>query len=122
MQIPEWQAEFNRQRKFPPKAGDILRGPDLGLLKVEIQLSPGKDPFLLARAFSPNTVGCDPAWVCRSPEDNLRQGLLCILLPTSRKEVIRRFGMANLSVAVKSLIIIRESYTEKSLIVEVSEW
>ena len=120
--LDEWRAEFDRQRTHPPKAGDVLRGPDLGSLKIEIQLFPDKDPFLVARAFSPQVVGYDPAWICRPAGDYGRNGLLCILLPSSRKEAIRRFGLGSLSIEVQSVIVTRESASANSLLIEVHTW
>jgi hypothetical protein len=122
MERSQWVQEVNRLLEHPPVKGDYLRTRDGSLVKVEIDLQPGSEPFVFSRIYLCQIFAEDPGWFARGINDSDTSGWRCILMPRARKELIQRFGVGQNAVGVKMLRVVKGSETHRSLQVEVASW
>lgn len=120
--VDEWVAEREFQQNNPPVEGDYLRTEDGLPIRLEIRREIGLPPFIYARAYVPNRVGCTLSWYARSRDDMAHFGYKCILDPKSVEGIIRRGGLGKDVFLVKELRIIRQSESKASYLVSISEW
>ncbi len=116
-----WSEEFETTQANPPKDGDILY-PDEGKAILVVELTEGKPPFIYGRVFVPEIVGAKLGWFLQSSETQGFHGWKCILMPRARTELIRRYGISEEVIEVKSLKVVRLSQSGKSLLCEVHEY
>lgn len=118
----EWAEEYEFMCKNPPTDGAYLWTIDKSPIKLEILLETGRPPLIFGRAYVPNTVGVKPEWYAIGINSEVNYGWKAILSPSSRDELIRRRGIRNKFVSVKTLKVLRPSMSGKSLVVEVDDW
>jgi hypothetical protein len=117
-----WGDEYQSYLDNPPKQGDVLEafGGEPALLEVEVK--EGAAPFIYGRAYVPEIVGAELGWYLRSDAQATSYGWKCVLLPKAREDAIRRLGLREKTLYVKSLRVVRPSKTGKSLLCEVAEF
>lgn len=121
-EINEWRREFQKYYDHPPMSSYYLKTEDDSPIKLEIVLSPGKPPFICTRAYVPMVVGAKLGWFAQKQGDRSSYGWKVILLPKSRDEAVKRFGLQNTEIYVKTLKIIKMADTGRSLLAEIAEW
>lgn len=121
--IEKWAEDFETTVNNPPKEGDIITtivSDEKGVLNIS--LMEGQEPFIYGKTFVPCIVGKPVGWFLQTSSSLKEKGLKCILLPNARNEVIRKFGVRSPTVEVKSLRVVRQSESKKSLLCEVAEF
>ncbi len=119
----EWSVEFDHHMSTPPEPGDILRavGNDVNA-RLTVELKDGKLPFIYGRAYVPEIVGHVLGWFLQDTETPNFYGWKCILLPRARTDIVRKLGIQNDLMAVKSLVVVRYSRSKKAILCEVHEY
>ena len=121
--LREWSAEYDALINAPPKEGDILTASTLDAnVLLMVELKEDSPPFIYGRAYVPEIVGHPLGWFLLDTDSQSYHGWKCILLPRARTELIRKFGLQNESMEVRSLRVIRVSQSGKSLLCEVHEY
>lgn len=120
--ITEWRREFQRYFSYPPTEGDILVTDDGSDIRLDIELTPNKPPFIYTRCFVPMIVLGPVGWFAQRADQNHNYGLRCIMIPRCRDEIIKRKGLAEESVYVRSIRVLKESSSGHSLLCEVEEF
>ncbi|KKM87705.1 hypothetical protein LCGC14_1266100 [marine sediment metagenome] len=120
--IDVWNKEYDALIKNAPKAGDILISMDASPVLLVIETVEGSAPFVYGCAFVPEVVGSELGWFLQSVDSEGFHGFKCILMPRARTELIRRLGLSNDIIEVKSLRVVKTSQSGKSLLCEVFEY
>jgi hypothetical protein len=120
--MPEWKDEWQKHTDNPPKPGDILRAYGGGPARLDVELVDGKPPFVYARVYVPCIVGHELGWFLQGIDSDQAHGWKCILLPKAREECLRKLGLKEPVISVKSLRVVRASQTGNSLLCEVAEY
>lgn len=121
--LREWSKEYDDCISNPPSDGDILSamGEDTDVLLV-LELKDDHPPFIYGRAFVPEIVGQSIGWYLQDTDSENSHGWKCILLPRARTELIRKYGLQNETMRVKSLRVVRPSQSGMSLLCEVHKY
>lgn len=122
MSNERWGDEYQSFLDNPPKPGDILKAFNDEPVRLEIEAKDGTEPFVYGRAYVPSVVGSELGWYLRSDSQETSYGWKCVLLPKAREDAIKRLGMREKTLYVKSLKIVRPSKSGKSLLCEVCEF
>jgi len=121
--LREWSRDYDSYINNPPKEGDILTTPSADtLVALVVELQDGKPPFINGRAYVPEIAGAPLGWFLQSDPEESFHGWMCILLPRARTDLIRKYGLQNQTIVVKSLRMVRESQSGKALLCEVHEY
>jgi len=121
--LREWSAEYDTLINNPPKDGDILTASTVEAnVLLTVELKEDNPPFIYGRAYVPEIVGHPLGWYLLDPDCQNFHGWKCILLPQARTELIRKFGLQHETMEVRSLKVIRQSQSGKSLLCEVHEY
>lgn len=125
--IKEWCDEYTELAAHPPEDGDFLYARDSNgipqMIKLEVELIVGRTPFIFTRANLPQEVGSKLEWYGQGINDLPNySGWKVVIADRSKAEVIRRFTLALTVIPVKSIRILRQSKTGKSLIGEVVQF
>ncbi len=122
--LQEWSKDYDHHINNPPKEGDILSamGQDAEVL-LTVELVEDHSPFIYGLAFVPEIVGAPLGWYLRGTDNGKSyHGWKCIILPRARTELIRKFGLQNETMQVKSLRVVRPSQSGKALLCEVHKY
>lgn len=122
MNTLEWSDQYQAHLDNPPEAGTVLQTLSNEPARLDIEIQDGKPPFLYGRAFVPCIVGEPVGWYLQPMGTKQAHGWKCILLPKAREECLRRCGLKDATIPVKSLRIIRKSKSGSSLLCEVAEY
>jgi len=122
MNTAEWSDQYQAHLDNPPADGTILKTLTQEPARLDIEIQQGKPPFLYGRAFVPCVVGEPVGWYLQPMDTKQAHGWKCILLPKAREECLRRCGLKETTIPVKSLRIIRKSKSGSSLLCEVAEY
>lgn len=122
MNTAEWSDQYQGYLDNPPEDGTILTTLTQEPARLDIEIQQGKPPFLYGRAFVPCVVGEPVGWYLQPMDTKQAHGWKCILLPKAREECLRRCGLKESTIPVKSLRIIRKSKSGSSLLCEVAEY
>lgn len=117
-----WSEEYQRYLDNPPKAGDILSAYGDEPARLDVELTEGKPPFIYGRAYVPCVVGTPLGWFLQPATSDQAHGWKCILLPKAREECIRKLGVSEKILKVKSLRVVRVSQSGNSLLCEVAAY
>jgi hypothetical protein len=119
----EWAQKFGEIMKQTPAEGTILRPleSDANAILV-VELHEGSPPFVFGRAYVPEIVGEELGWFLHSSKSQGFHGWKCILMPRARTELFQRHGLESEIIEVKSLKVVRQSNSKKSLLCEVHEY
>jgi hypothetical protein len=119
----EWAQKFGETIKQTPSEGTILKPleSDANAILV-VELHEGSPPFVFGRAYVPEIVGQELGWFLHSSQSTGFHGWKCILMPRARAELFQRHGLENEIIEVKSLKVVRQSNSKKSLLCEVHEY
>lgn len=121
--LREWSKDYDACINNPPKDGDILTAPSIDTLPaLVVELQEGKPPFIYGRAYVPEIAGAPLGWFLQSDPEESFHGWMCILLPRARTDLIRKYGLQNQTIRVKSLKMIRQSQSGKALLCEIHEY
>jgi len=121
--LREWSRDYDDHINNPPKEGDILTTPSADtLVALVVELKEGSPPFIYGRAYVPEIAGAPLGWFLQSDPEESFHGWMCILLPRARTDLIRKYGLQNQTILVKSLKMVRESQSGKALLCEVNEY
>lgn len=133
----DWGVEYEECLKNPPEEGScmVTEGyvpkdiqpedyvEDSGtLVGLEIDCTPGRSPFIFARAYVRSIVGCWPEWFLYDMTEESMHGFKVILHAKSRDAVLRKFGLKLPKIGVHKLKILGLSKSKQSLIAHVEEW
>jgi hypothetical protein len=118
-----WAQKFGETIKQTPAEGTILKPleSDANAILV-VELHEGSPPFVYGRAYVPEIVGQELGWFLHSSKSTGFHGWKCILMPRARSELFQRHGLADEIIEVKSLLVVRQSNSKKSLLCEVHEY
>lgn len=119
--MSNWQEEYDAMIENPPKAGDILVAQE-GKALLTVTCDEGKPPFIFGLVNVPEIVGSIVKWFLQGEDVEHFHGWKCILMPRARAELAKRFGLNNETMSVKSLRVIRQSQSGKSLLCEVHQY
>lgn len=119
--IEEWRQEYTRLSANAP-LDTVLETDDGSPIRVEIELQLAKPPFLFTRAYIPNIVGARLGWFAQKKGDVNSHGWKLVLLPKSRDEAVKRYGIARNTIYVQRIKVIKMSGTQRSLLGEITEW
>ncbi len=122
MNTSEWSDQYQTHLDNPPEAGTVLQTLSSEPARLDIEIQDGKPPFLYGRAFVPCIVGEPVGWYLQPMGTKQAHGWKCILLPKAREECLRRCGLKDSTIPVKSLRIVRKSKSGSSLLCEVAEY
>lgn len=122
MDSSDWSDQYQNHLDNPPESGTVLSTLGDEPARLDIEIQDGKPPFLYGRAFVPCIVGEPVGWYLQPMGTKQAHGWKCILLPKAREECLRRCGLKNATVPVKSLRIVRKSKSGSSLLCEVAEY
>lgn len=122
MNTSEWSDQYQAHLDNPPEAGTVLQTLTSEPARLDIEIQEGKPPFLYGRAFVPCIVGEPVGWYLQPMGTKQAHGWKCILLPKAREECLRRCGLKDSTIPVKSLRIVRKSKSGSSLLCEVAEY
>lgn len=122
MSNERWGDEYQSFLDNPPKPGDILLAYGDEPARLEVEVKEGAAPFIYARAYVPEIVGHALGWFLQGAGQESSYGWKCVLLPKAREDVIRRLGLRETELYIKSLKVVRPSKTGKSLLCEVHEY
>ncbi len=118
-----WSKEYDSHVKNPPKEGDILTTPSSDtMVALVVELKEDNPPFIYGRAFVPEIVGASLGWFLQHDVEENFHGWMCIILPRARTELIRKFGLQNPTIYVKSLKMVRASQSGRALLCEIHEY
>jgi len=118
-----WQQEYDLARQNLPTEGVILTSNDpQKMVKLNIVLTEGMPPFIYCLLFLPCIVGQPPKWAARNIDDDTPHGWKGILLSKARDLVIRKHGLSNPVVPVKSIKIVRAGHANDCLLIEINEF
>lgn len=119
----EWQQRYKDTVNQKPETGTVIRTLDGEPLRINIEMTVGRTPFLYTLLYVPCVVGCELGWYARSIKDTTIHGWKAILMPRARDVIINNPGIpADRSwVGVQSVKIVRASQQGKSLLVEIHE-
>jgi hypothetical protein len=120
--IAAWSERFDELMQDKPKEGDILTASGGGKAVLHIELLDNAPPFVYGKAYVPEVVGAELGWFLHGEEGAATHGWKCILMSRARTELIAKFGLKNPTVEVKSLRVIRQAQSGKSLLCEVCEY
>lgn len=117
----EWLAKYNEALDTAPEAGAILASADGEPVKLVVELKEGQPPFIYGRAHVPEIVQEDVKWVLKDADAGGFYGWKTILLPRARADLLKlkKDEIVEGTVTVKSLRVIRQSQSGKSLLCEV---
>jgi hypothetical protein len=118
-----WAQKFGETIKQTPAEGTILKPleSDANAILV-VELHEGSPPFVFGRAYVPEIVGQELGWFLHSSHSTGFHGWKCILMPRARSELFQRHGLESEIIEVKSLRVVRQSNSKKSLLCEVHEY
>lgn len=119
--LADWSEKYQATINAPPVAGTILR-PIEGDAVLIVETQEGKPPFIYGKAFVPEIPDITPGWYLQNDEHKSHHGWKCILMARARAELIKKVGLEGDTVKVKSLRIIKQSQSGKSLLAEVHEY
>lgn len=122
LEVSEWSDQYQANLDNPPEDGSILRTLDGTPARLDIEVSEGKPPFVYGRVYVPCIVGEPVGWFLQSVESKAAHGWKCILLPKAREDCLKRCGVKNSIIPVKSLRVVRKSKSGSSLLCEVHEY
>lgn len=120
--IEEWAEEYDLLIKNPPMDGDYLRTEDGSRIRLKIELVQGQLPFVYTHVYIPEIVGSKLGWFARGETDTDESGWKTILLPRACSAAIKRLGVSKSIIYVRELRVVRPSPSNKSLLVEITEW
>lgn len=120
MTVGEWRRKYDEVSKNPPV--DRFIQAEEGQIRLEMELHPGKPPFIFTRVYILNIVGIEPAWYAQGADNTNSFGWKVILLPKSRDEALKRLGVTRNVVFVKTIRVIKMSESQRSLLGEIVEW
>jgi len=123
----EWAADYARISSTQPEVGTILSTFDGSPAKLTIEVKKGASPFIFGRAYVPDLFGEELGWFLQDEENDSHHGFKCVLLPRARTQLIQKTGLGDIVdntsyVLVKSLKIIKYSYSGNSILCEVHEY
>lgn len=121
-EVQEWSDRYNEVVDNPPKEGDILMTLDGAPAKLIVELKEGSPPFIYGRLYVSEIVGTEAKWCLHSESIDSFHGWKCVLMPRARAELIRKCGLSGDTVTVKSLKVVRQSQSGKSLLCEIEEY
>ncbi len=118
-----WSKDYDEHVNNPPKEGDILTTPSSDtMVALVVELKEDNPPFIYGRAYVPEIVGHSLGWFLQSDTEENFHGWMCIILPRARTELIRKFGLQNRTIYVKSLKMVRKSQSGQALLCEIHEY
>jgi len=121
--LREWSKDYDRYINNPPEEGDILTTPTTDtLVALVVELKDGSAPFIYGRAYVPEIAGAPLGWFLQSDPEESFHGWMTILLPRARTDLIRKYGLQNQTILVKSLKMVRKSQSGRALLCEVHEY
>jgi len=120
MTIGEWRKAYDEIRENPP-IENFVRA-ESGPIRLEVELHPGNPPFIFTRLYIRNIVGVEPAWFAQGKDQTNSFGWKVVLLPKSRDDVIKKYGVKHNVIFVKTLRILKMSASKRSLLAEVCEF
>ena len=118
--MTEWNEKYVEVLNTPPIDGQVLKTTDGQLVRLDVDIEEGKQPFVYGRAFVPSIVGCPLGWFLHSVQIDKPFGLKCILLPNAREDILKAKGIHPV-VSVASLKVVRWADSGKALLCEVGE-
>jgi len=121
MDLKDWSDKFSAVLANPPKEGDILAAID-GQAVLVVEVSEGSPPFIYGKAYVPELPDIEPKWYLQNEGYKSPYGWKVVLMPRARAELIQKIGLSGSFVKVKSLKIVKQSQTGKSLLAEVNEY
>ena len=119
--LAEWSEKYKETVDSPPDSGAILK-PIEGNAVLIVETQDSKPPFIYGKAFVPEIPDIAPGWYLQNDEYKSHHGWKVILMARARAELIKRVGLDGDTVKVKSLRIIKQSQSGKSLLAEVHEY
>lgn len=122
METSEWSDQYQAHLDNPPTQGTILKAFGDEPARLDIEIKSGKPPFVYSRVFVPCVVGEPIGWYLQPMTTTETYGWKCILLPKAREDCLKRFGVKQSIVAIKSLKVVRVSKSGSSLLCEVNEY
>lgn len=120
--MTSWEEQYDDAISNIPVEGALLVAQDDQRIKLTVVCEEGKPPFVFTQANVSEIVGETPAWYCQGEHDDKFYGLMCIIMPRARKDIAKKFGFSNPEIFVKSLRVIRQSKSGKSLLCEVHKY
>lgn len=111
-----WTEEYQLALNTPPEPGTVLRTFDGGEIKVSMELTEGRPPFVYGIAYVSNIFGSPIGWFLHPKESKQFHGWKVIFLPRARQEYIKGNRPP-----VMALKVIRKSDSGKSLLCEIAE-
>ena len=121
--VSNWTEQYQHFIDNPPQEGDILTTITSDApARLDLEFHEGKPPFVYGRAYVPCIVGEALGWFLQPVGCENAHGLKCILLPKAREELLRKRGVRNAIISVKSLRVVRWSQTKQSLLCEVADY
>lgn len=119
--LAEWSEKYKQIIDSPPDNGAILRPID-GDVVLIVETQDGKPPFIYGKAFVPEIPDIKPRWYLQNDEHKSHNGWKCILMARARAELIKKIGLDGDTVRVKSLRVVKQSQSGKSLLCEVESY
>jgi hypothetical protein len=119
--LADWSEKYQKVLDTPPDTGDILT-PIEGNAILIVEAQEGKPPFIYGKAYVPEIPDVEPRWYLQSTDQRTQHGWKVILMAKARAGLIKRIGLSGGTVTVKSLRIVKQSQSGKSLLAEVAEY
>lgn len=120
--VQQWAQDHKKHSDNPPPEGTILRAMADAAGVLHVELTEGQPPFVYGRAYVPHIIGKELGWFLEAFDAPVNFGIKLILMPKSREETIRRFGMTEKKIKVKALRLVRYSKSKTSILCEVAEY
>lgn len=120
----DWHTRYKAVINNKPSPSTILRSMDGKPVRINIELTSGRTPFLYALLYVPTVVESEIGWFARSIEDRSIHGWKAILMPRARDVIINHPDIPadRKWVGVEAIKVIRESQCGKSLLVEIQNY
>lgn len=122
MSTSDWTKNYEDVLNNPPQPGDVLSCVTDEDARLDVELVEGRPPFIYGRAYIPCIVGQASGWFLQPFDSDTAHGWKCILLPKAREECIRKRGLKEPRIAVRSLKVVRVSESGQSLLCEVAQY
>jgi hypothetical protein len=119
--LAEWSEKYQMAVNNPPDTGAILRPVDGDAILV-VEAQEGKPPFIYGKCYVSEVPEVEPGWYLQSDENKSHHGWKCILMSRARASLIGSIGLTGDTVKVKSLKVVKQSQSGKSLLCEVHEY
>ncbi len=120
--LADWSKKYQSVLSIPPNTGDILITVDGSDAVLIVEKQDGKPPFIYGKAYVPEIPDIEPQWYLQSTDQKNKHGWKVILMANARTNLIKKIGLDGETVAVKSLRIVKQSQSGKSLLAEVAEY